>query len=66
MEIRIELLKLKKTQIDLQKELEKEGISAYPSQICRAINGENAPKYQLIRDEVSKIIYKWQKESKER
>ncbi|MCQ2525026.1 MAG: hypothetical protein MJ123_11870 [Lachnospiraceae bacterium] len=63
MEIRIELLKLKKTQIDLQKELEKEGISAYPSQICRAINGENSPKYQLIRDEVSKIIYKWQKEN---
>ena len=62
MEFKIELIKLKKTQLDLKDELEKEGISAYPSQICRAINGASTPKEQTIRDAAAKIISKWQQE----
>ena len=62
MEIKIELLKLGKTQKQLRDALEKRGITATPCQISLAIRGGYTPKEEVIRNESMKIISEWQQE----
>lgn len=62
MEIKIELIKLGKTQVDLKAALQKRGVKATPNQVCLALRGDQMPKMQLIRDTAREIILDWQKE----
>lgn len=66
MEIKIELLKLGKTQVDLKAALQKKGVGANANQICLALRGDQMPKMQLIRDTAKEIILEWQKEKNEK
>ena len=62
MEIKIELLKLGKRQVDLVPELKKRGITTNPPELSNALRGLPRPKFEQIREESMKIIEEWQKE----
>lgn len=61
MEIKIELLKLEKRQVDLVNELKKRGITTTPQEMSSALRGLPRPKFEQIRKESEKIIEEWQK-----
>lgn len=60
MELKIELMKLKKTQKDLIAELQNNGIKVTPAEMSIAINGiMNTPKGKMLVTETEKIIERW-------
>lgn len=59
MDIKIELLKLRKSQNDLKLRLYEKGIRATSAQICLALNDDQMPKSELIRNKSREIIAEW-------
>lgn len=63
MEIKIELLRLGKKQIDLCKELNRRGISCCSSDLSYALNNVPRPKYDQLRAESEKVINDWKEQA---
>jgi hypothetical protein len=63
MEIKIELLRLGKKQIDLCKELNRRGISCCSSDLSYALNNVPRPKYDQLRTESEKVINDWKEKA---
>ena len=63
MQVKVELLKLGKKQIDLVYELNKRGLSVQASDLSLALKGLPRPKYDAIREMSEKIISEWKAEA---
>lgn len=66
MEIKIELMRLKKTQKDLITELQNSGIRVTPCEMSNSLNGVlKTDKAETLINESEKIIEKWKCEQNE-
>lgn len=64
MEIKIELIKLGKTQRNLIMELQKLGYKISPGDMSAIISGAlNTPKAKSVLEDTEKIINKWKEDS---
>ena len=63
MEIKIELMRLGKKQVDLCKELNKRGIKCCRSDLSYALNDLPRPKYDQLREESEKIVNEWKEKA---
>lgn len=59
MELKVELMRLGKKQIDLCKELNRRGVRCCSSDLSYALNDVPRPKYDELREESAKIIGEW-------
>ena len=65
MEIKIELLKLKKRQVDLIAELQKLGHKVTPADLSSYLSGAlKTPKAEAVIEDSERIIEKWKTEGK--
>lgn len=66
MEIKIELMRLKKTQKDLITELQSNGIKVTPAEISNSLSGVlKTEKAEMLISESERIIEKWKEENQE-
>lgn len=63
MDIKIDLLKLKKTQNDLRAEMYRMGFFCTSSQLSLAVNDDHMPKSEAIRQKAREIISVWKSET---
>ena len=61
MELKIELMRLGKKQVDVAEELNKRGLSVTMPELSSALAGRPRPKYDLIRQATEEIINDWKK-----
>lgn len=63
MNIKIELIKLGRKQVDLIPELKARGFKVKPSELCVAVGDseEKPPKMQRLREAVLEILDEWKK-----
>lgn len=61
MELKIELMKLGKKQVDVAAELNKRGIHVTMPELSSALAGRPRPKYDIIRETTAEIIEEWKK-----
>ena len=70
MEIKIALIKLSKTQVDLINELRERGFTINKGELCEFINKydryKKSPKSKIILAECNNIIKEWKKQSKKK
>lgn len=59
MEIKVELIRLGKRQVDVVKELNKRGLPVQACDVSLALSGLPRPKYDAIRTETEKLIEEW-------
>lgn len=63
MEMKVELMKLGKKQIDVIKILNEKGLHVSACDMSSALAGFNTPKMQKIREETEKLINIWKGEA---
>lgn len=60
----VRLVKLRKKQVDIIRELKKRHIKVAESEFSRFINGiESTPKSELVLSEADKIVTEWEQEA---
>lgn len=61
MELKIELMKLGKKQVDVAEELNKRGIVVTMPELSSALAGRPRPKFDAIREATAELIEEWKK-----
>lgn len=59
MELKIELMRLNRSQLDLVAELNKHGLKCTQQEVSLSMKGLPRPKFDRIREESEKIINEW-------